>query len=139
MNVILDTNVVVSGIFFKGPPFEILMAWKKNKFTLVTTHEILDEYKIVVESLSEQFSGIDVTEILEIITLNSHLSFSVALPNKVCVDPDDDKFIAAALASKTKLIVSGDKHLLNVSGYAGIDVVKPGDFLRTCLKPGIRF
>jgi predicted nucleic acid-binding protein len=75
-----------------------------------------------------------VSEILEIITLNSHLSFSVALPNKVCVDPDDDKFIAAALASKTKLIVSGDKHLLNVSGYAGIDVVKPGDFLRTYLK-----
>jgi putative PIN family toxin of toxin-antitoxin system len=134
MNVILDTNVVVSGIFFKGPPFEILTAWKKNKFSLVTTHEILDEYKIVVETLAEQFAGIDVTEILEIITLNSHISFSVALPNKVCADPEDDKFIAAALASKTKLIVSGDKHLLNVSGYAGIDVIKPGDFLRTYLK-----
>ena len=134
MNVILDTNVVVSGIFFKGPPFEILAAWKKNRFTLVTTHEILDEYKIVVETLSEQFAGVDVTEILEIITLNSHVSFSVALPNKVGVDPDDDKFIAAALASKTKLIVSGDKHLLNVNGYAGIDVIKPGDFLRTYLK-----
>jgi predicted nucleic acid-binding protein len=51
----------------------------------------------------------------------------------VCVDPDDDKFIAAALASKARLIVNGDKHLLNVNGYAEIDIIRPGDFLRTYL------
>jgi uncharacterized protein len=48
MNVILDTNVLVSGIFFKGPPFQILLAWKNKKFKLITTHAILEEYKRVI-------------------------------------------------------------------------------------------
>lgn len=38
----------------------------------------------------------------------------------VCDDPDDDKFVECAIASKTKIIVSGDKHLLKVTGYQGI-------------------
>jgi len=51
----------------------------------------------------------------------------------VCRDPDDDKFIACALASKSKLIVSGDKHLLKVSGFRGVRILKPRDFVDTYL------
>ncbi len=47
---------------------------------------------------------------------------------------DDDKFIACALASKTKVIVSGDNHLLAVDGYRGIEVVKPSEFAGKHLK-----
>lgn len=47
----------------------------------------------------------------------------------VCDDPDDDKFLACAIASGTKIIVSGDKHLLRVSGYQGIEVLKPKTFI----------
>jgi predicted nucleic acid-binding protein len=46
-----------------------------------------------------------------------------------CEDPDDDKFFSAALASKTSVIISGDKHLLDKSGYSGITVLKPRKFL----------
>jgi predicted nucleic acid-binding protein len=52
-----------------------------------------------------------------------------ALDVEVCVDPDDDKFIAYALACGAKLIVSGDKHLLDVTGYRGIEVLKPRTFI----------
>jgi AbrB family looped-hinge helix DNA binding protein len=41
---ILDTNVVISGIFWKGPPFEILMAWQRQRFHLALSVPILDEY-----------------------------------------------------------------------------------------------
>jgi uncharacterized protein len=47
----------------------------------------------------------------------------------VCEDPDDDKFIECAIASKTEIIVSGDKHLLKVTGYQGINVLKPREFV----------
>lgn len=134
MKVILDTNVLVSGIFFKGPPFEILSAWRQKSFQLVVTHEILQEYRQVVDELAYQFPHFDITEIMEYITLNSHLSFSHTLPDKICTDPDDDKFFASAIASKTKLIVSGDKHLLRESGYSSIEVVKPSDFLHIYLR-----
>ena len=43
--------------------------------------------------------------------------------------PDDDKFLACAIAGKSKLIVSGDKHLLRVSGYRGIKVERPREFI----------
>jgi len=47
----------------------------------------------------------------------------------VSEDPADDMFLAAALASRTRLIVSGDKHLLRVSGWRGITVLTPRQFL----------
>ncbi|MBK7449987.1 MAG: hypothetical protein IPJ47_11370, partial [Anaerolineales bacterium] len=53
----------------------------------------------------------------------------VKLSEPFCEDPDDDKFFACALASGSKVIVSGDKHLLKVSGYQGIEVLKPREFL----------
>ena len=128
MNVIIDTNVLVSGIFFKGPPYDILLAWKNGKFNLIITDEILEEYKRVIEELSESFPSIQITGIIEKIAMNSVLTFSINLPEQICTDPDDDKFFAAAIASKTKIIISGDKHLLSKSGYSGIKVLRASEF-----------
>jgi predicted nucleic acid-binding protein len=47
---------------------------------------------------------------------------ALPLPEKVCEDPDDDKFLACALESGSTVIVSGDKHLLKISGYQNIEV-----------------
>jgi len=55
------------------------------------------------------------------------------LPEKVCDDPDDDKFLACALVSGCKLIVSGDKHLLKVSGFGNIEILRPRDFVEKYL------
>ncbi len=49
----------------------------------------------------------------------------------VCDDPDDDKFLAAALAGGADVIVSGDMHLLRVSGYRELTVLTPAQFLRS--------
>jgi predicted nucleic acid-binding protein len=40
---ILDTNVFISGVFWKGPPFEILKAWQEQRFHLAISPPILDE------------------------------------------------------------------------------------------------
>ena len=45
MRIILDTNVFVSGVFFSGPPYEILAAWRDGKVQLVISPEILEEYQ----------------------------------------------------------------------------------------------
>jgi putative PIN family toxin of toxin-antitoxin system len=129
VNVVLDTNVFVSGVFFSGPPFQILEAWKNGKIQLVVSPEILDEYRQVGESLAEDHPGINLKPALDYVIQNA-VAFSVpALPESVCEDPDDDKFLACALASGSNLIVSGDRHLLKVSGYQKIEVLKPHDFL----------
>lgn len=56
------------------------------------------------------------------------------LGEQVCEDPADDKFLACALASDTGIIVSGDKHLLKMSGYRKLKVLRPREFLDRYLK-----
>ena len=129
MKVVLDTNVLVSGIFFSGPPFQILQAWRNRTIQFVLSVEILDEYRRVSMELAKQFPGIDISSFLDLVTVNSKIIESLPLPAPVCVDPDDDKFIACAIAGKTNIIISGDGHLLKVDGFRNIRVYKPREFV----------
>lgn len=129
MRVILDTNVFVSGIFFSGPPYQILKAWHDGILKLVICPEILEEYKRVGAVLNEQFPSIDLGKIFEMITVKATMVHAQSLREAACIDPDDDKFLACALASRSKVIVSGDKHLLHVSGFREIRVLKPREFV----------
>ena len=134
MRIILDTNVFVSGVFFSGPPYQILKAWRDGRLQLAISEEILDEYQRVGETLASKFPGIHLEPILELVTLKAKIFPSQRLPSPLCDDPDDDKFLACALAGKCRIIVSGDKHLLKVSGFRGIQVLKPRDFVDAHLR-----
>ncbi len=136
MRIVLDTNVFISGVFFSGPgpPYQILDAWRDGKVNIVLSEEIFNEYQRVTRELSEQFKGVDISTFLDLLTVNAIWVEAPQLPFNVSTDPDDDKFLSCALASRTKVIVSGDKHLLAVSGYRGIEVVKPKTFIEKHLK-----
>jgi putative PIN family toxin of toxin-antitoxin system len=138
VKIVLDTNVFISGIFFSGPPHRILKAWRDGLFQIVLTRKILDEYERVGSVFEQKFPSIDLTPILDLVTINAELVPDRVLPRPVCSDRDDDKFIACALASKSKLIVSGDKHLLNVSGFQGIEIITPRSFVETYLAKPVK-
>ena len=72
------------------------------------SQEILEEYHRVAEQLVNQFPGVDLGSILELLTIKAELIPSYRLVESVSDDPDDDNFLACALASKTKVIISGD-------------------------------
>jgi uncharacterized protein len=129
LKVVMDTNVFVSGVFFSGPPYQILQAWQAGDFEIVVSQEILDEYKRVGEILAEERPKVDLNPILTFIVEHAKVYKPVKLKEPICEDPDDDKFFACAIASESKIIISGDKHLLKLSGYEGIEVLKPRDFL----------
>jgi putative PIN family toxin of toxin-antitoxin system len=131
---ILDTNVFKSGIFFGGPPYQILDSWRNGKVDIVLLEAIFAEYQHVANELSKQFKDVDISVFLDLIAVNATWVEAPELPFSVSSDPDDDKFISCALASKSKIIVSGDKHLLAVSGYRRIEVVKPRVFIERYLK-----
>lgn len=116
MRAILDTNVVISEIFFGGIPKEILEYAQRGIFTNIISHEILYEYTEVVERVSKEYSIKVAMAILDSIVAASELTFSIQLKEPVCADPKDDKFLSAAIAAKVKIIVSGDKHLKAISG-----------------------
>ncbi len=134
--VVMDTNVFISGVFFNGAPYQILQAWLLGAFELVVSQDILDEYQRVGEILAEERPGIDLNPILNFVIQHAKVYEPATLKEAVCEDPADDKFFACALASESKIIISGDRHLLNVSGYAGIDVLKPREFVDRFLTGG---
>ena len=136
MRIILDTNVFVSGVFFAGPPYRIPEAWRDGKLQRVVSQEILEEYQRVGETLAEQFPGINLQPIIDLVTMNAEIFPNQVLPGPVCEDPDDDKFIACAFASRCKVVVSGDRHLLKVSGFGGIKVMRPRQFIDEYLSGG---
>ena len=134
MRIVLDTNVLISGIFFSGPPSKILKAWKDKKIQIVLSEEILAEYQMVTEELSAKYSEIDIFPIIELLFVYGEVVPTKDLSVSICEDPDDNKFIECAISSNCKLIVSGDKHLLNISGFQEIEVLKPREFIDLHLK-----
>ena len=129
MKLVLDTNVLISGIFFSGPPCEILKAWQNGLVQIALSPEILEEYHRVLGRLTERFPSINAAPILNVITANAEIVQGETLPTQVCEDPDDDKFLACALSANSTVIISGDKHLLKISGYQDITVFRPRDFI----------
>ena len=129
MKIVLDTNVFISGIFFGGPPSQILQSWRKSQIKIVLTEQILEEYQRVSEELSAKYPSINIEPIIELFTIFGEFVETKGITETICEDPDDNKFIECAIASQSKLIVSGDKHLLKISGYKKIEVLKPRDFI----------
>ena len=134
MKIVLDTNVFISGIFFHGPPAQILEAWKSSKIQIVLSKEILEEYQRVADVLAKKYSEIDISAIIELIAIHGEVIDTEGVEVFECEDPDDNKFLECAIASRAKLIVSGDKHLLKLNGYQEIGVYKPRDFVDLYLK-----
>ena len=129
MKIVLDTNVFISGVFFSGPPYQILRAWKNHELQIVISLDILDEYHRIGAALSDQFPGVDLDPVLELFAGKAELIEVTMLDEAVCDDPDDDKFFACAIAGGADIIISGDKHLLKMSGYRGVEVVRPRQFV----------
>ncbi len=113
MRVIVDTNVFISGIFWSGSPSKIMDLWANGKLQIVLSTEIFEEYKRVGYELQNKFPLVDVTSILDLLFFHSEFCASVELPQPVCKDPDDDKFLACALEGGVDVIISGDKHFFS--------------------------
>lgn len=129
MRVVIDTNVFVSGVFFSGPPYEILNAWRDGRIQLVVSPEIVEEYTEVSHRLAERYKGASLSHALALLTVQAETISAPALQDSVCEDPTDDMFFACAVASGCGIIVSGDRHLHRAGGYAGVEVLRPREFV----------
>lgn len=113
--VVIDTNVVVSGLLFGGVPGEIVDLWKKGKIQPLCSGQIFEEYLRVLAyskfALTE--SEIDYLLAQEILPWFDVVQVSDGRAY-VKADPSDDKFIWCALAGKADAIISGDEHLLTL-------------------------
>ena len=81
--------------------------------------------------LSAKFKSVDIEPLIELVAINSKLISPQPLDEPACRDKNDDMFIACALAGNVKIMISGDKDLHAISGYKGIEVIKPKAFVES--------
>lgn len=127
MKLVVDTNVVISGLLWLGNPGRVLEAAATGVLTLYTSIALIDELadtlgkaKLAPRVLA---SGLTLEELLQ-----RYLDVAIAVEAPavgpvVLADPDDDHVLACALAAQADLIVSGDSDLLDLKSYRGIPVV----------------
>ena len=112
MRVVLDTNVLVSGVFFSGPPSRVLKAWRDGRLTLVYSAAIFEEYDRVFMELTDDFPTINARPILDLLVFCGEIVQAANITVSACRDPADDKFLQCLLASKADCLFSGDRDLL---------------------------
>jgi putative PIN family toxin of toxin-antitoxin system len=126
---VLDTNVLISSLFWKGPSRHTVDLAIANKIKSITSPEILEEVEAV---LYEDFPQVPYDKIEGVI--RDILSYSqLIIPRHATVkklrDIKDTKIIACALSAKAEYIVTGDKDLLALKKYQGIRILTPRAFL----------
>lgn len=127
MKIVLDTNVLIAALIARGVCHE-LVEHCVLRHTLLTSDFILEETQ---EKLIEKF-GYTADLAAEAVTvLRSRMKVVPAskLDSPVCRDPDDDNILAAAVSANCDCVITGDKDLLVLKTYEGIDILSPRDFL----------
>ena len=129
MTVVLDTNVLMSAFFFGGIPGMILQMWRAGRLQPAASPDIVEEYVAVTQRLSQRHKMPTGESLTRLFSDGISVVNCPPLSEQVCPDPDDDKFLACAIAVDASCVISGDRQLVGVTGFRGIDVLTPRVFV----------
>jgi putative PIN family toxin of toxin-antitoxin system len=128
LRLVLDTNVVVAGLLWSGPPRRLLDAAMVGYVELFSSAALLDElaHTLVYAKFDQRIDsfGTSIEALVAQYTALVALVAPASVPRLVAQDADDDHVIAAAVAARAEWIVTGDrKHLLPIGSHHGIAIV----------------
>jgi putative PIN family toxin of toxin-antitoxin system len=132
LKIVIDTNVVMSGLLWGGPPNQLLKWARDGVLEAIGCEEIIEEIRRVLKykKFVKRISNLN-TSPGEVVAYFMNLVRFVpspdSVPNAIPEDPFDNIFLALAFDNDAVLVVSGDKHLLNLEAYKGIQIVSPGE------------
>jgi putative PIN family toxin of toxin-antitoxin system len=130
MNVIIDTNVALSGLLWQGPPNQILKWAREGVLEIIACRETVAELRRVLEysRFSNRLKQLRISPAeaaAYYINLVQFVPTPEKLPEEIREDPFDNFFLALASENNARLIISGDHHLLELKSYSGIQIVTP--------------
>ena len=126
---VLDTNIVVAGFLWNGRPRRLIeLAIEGERVELFSSPVLLDElaHTLGYSKFASRIAafGTSIHALVAQYTALVALVVPAAVPRVVINDADDDHVIAAAVAARAELIVTGDrKHLLPIGSHQGIAIV----------------
>ncbi|MBR4374986.1 MAG: putative toxin-antitoxin system toxin component, PIN family [Treponema sp.] len=127
MKIVIDTNVVTSGLFFGGRPRELLDMLLQNEFESFVSDKIVAEYQEIFDRMRAKYQVKQGNVTLPNV-LSKCTSVEPTREINVCRDPDDNKFIECAVEAKCIYIVSGDKDLLTLEHFEDVEIVTVAEF-----------
>lgn len=135
MRVVIDTNLWVSGLLWRGLPWHLLRLAEAGQVELCVAPPMLDELASVLayerfhprlQQLGLRLEDL-IAYVLKLVTIvEAPESGEVPI---VAADPDDDMFLYAAIAAGAAYVISGDHHLLELEEYANIPILTIQEFL----------
>ena len=138
MRLVLDTNIVASGLLWVGTPARIIDAAQAGAIEIYTSRILLAELTRILKRakfakvIAASGLGIEglVLGYAELALIVEPLPI---LPT-IIADPDDDHVLACALAAQADLIVSGDKHLLDLGTFQNIEIITAAKYMEQIAK-----
>jgi len=127
MRIILDTNVLLSGLLIaEGAPAKLLEAWERNLFTLVACDELIAEFREVMGRpfFKARLRG-SAVELLAAGLRDFSLFFESLPSGPKAPDPKDSYLLALAEASAAEFLVTGDKELQALKRHKATRIVSP--------------
>jgi uncharacterized protein len=129
VRVVVDTNVVVAGIFWAGKPASVLAHWATGRFALCVSAGILGEYFEVIERLAGRCGRDGLAQRWKAYLFEHVELVEVTWLYDRCRDPDDAMFVECAVSAGATYLVSGDDDLLTLGQIEGVSIVTPAGFL----------
>ena len=128
MRAVIDTNVIVSA-YLGGALEVILRSFKEEKFILIVSRPVTDEYFRVLQRPKLHVERGELEDFASLLVSKAYFVVPRRAVTAVAADPSDDKFIEAALEGKADCIVSGDEHLLALKAFRGISILTARKFI----------
>jgi len=139
MRLVLDTNVVASGLLWNGAPAQLIDAAQAGEVELCTSRALLAELTRILQrskfAKAIAVSGLPLDELVLGYAELATLVAPASIPPTVLNDPDDDHVLACALAAQAERIVSGDLDLLSLKVFREIPIVTAAEALRLIVSP----
>ena len=139
LRVVLDTNVFVSSLLTRtGAPAQVLAAWRARQYLLLTSPAIMAELEATLHypRLRRKYplTDEDIAQLLDLLAQDALVvPGSVPVAGAIPQDPADEIVLACALDGQADLIVSGDRHLLDLGAYRDISILTVREFLERLL------
>jgi uncharacterized protein len=129
LRIVLDTNVIVSGILFGGIPRSILDMLISMRHDFFLSIPVIEEIREVLNRPKFGFDNANALLVVEELHSLCAIVKPVKSINFIKEDPADNKILECAVEADAEIIVSGDSHLLSVGSYKGIKILSPRQFI----------
>lgn len=137
MKVVLDANVLVSGLTGSGTPSAIVDHWLSGRFDLLSSEHILNGVRLAWRKpyFRRFFHEDEIDPLLVRISRRTNMFRPASDVRGIAEDLEDDLVLATAVAGRADFLVTGDRVLREIGEYGSVRIVTPREFLDLLERP----